>query len=119
MAAKLMFACRLCQKKRPLFKALCRDCERLFAVVKKNIGLLGLGQMMDELIATGIDKKQILNFLKQDPVGKGSFMDQITAELTNNLASGMGVRKEILTAADVKRIREQPLHGASAKPPKE
>ena len=71
---------------------------------------------MDELIATGIAKDRIKRFLEADPYGKGSLMDQIMAGLTNNLASGIGVKGAEMSPEDVKRIRENPQYGASIKP---
>lgn len=71
---------------------------------------------MDKLIETGIDKKKVLHFLNADPQGKGSIMDQITAQLTNDLAEGMGVKETDMKPEDVKKIRENPLYGASNKP---
>lgn len=76
---------------------------------------MGIGQLMDELIATGISKAKIKRFLESDPKGSGSIMDQLIARLTNNLAEGIGVKNSDMKAEDVKRIRDQPVYGASAK----
>jgi hypothetical protein len=108
--------CPICNGKRSFFKSLCHDCQRLFNVVHQNLGKVGLSGLMDKLIETGIDKKKILHFLNTDPQGKGSVMDQITAQLTNNLAEGMGVKESDMKPEDVKRIRENPLYGVSNKP---
>lgn len=77
---------------------------------------MGFSQLMDELIATGIDKKHIKLFLENNPNGRGSILDQITAELTNNLAEGMGVKSKDMTADDVQKIRMSPSQGVSEKP---
>lgn len=81
--------------------------------------MMGLGQLMDELIATGIPKDKIKRFLESDPKGTGSILDQVIAQLTNNLAEGIGVKDSDMKAEDVRRIREQPVYGASTKALKE
>lgn len=85
-------------------------------LVQQNLGQMGLSQLMDELIATGIPKPHIKQFLETDPHGNGSIMDQITAQLTNNLAEGMGVKDKEMTAQDVQRIKSNPSSGVSTKP---
>lgn len=85
-------------------------------LVQKNLGQMGLSQLMDELIATGLPKPQIKHFLEADPHGNGSIMDQITAQLTNNLAEGMGVKSKDMTAQDVQKIKQSPATGVSTKP---
>ena len=111
-----LFTCPFCREKRSLFKSLCADCTRLFSLVQANLGQVGIGQLMDILIATGISKPKIKLFLDADPEGKGSIMDQITAGLTNNLAEGMGVKNSDMTPEDVRRIRQNPTSGVSTKP---
>lgn len=111
-----IFQCQLCQGRRKLWKRLCPDCTKLFQLVKANLGQMGFGELLDTLIATGIDKNRVQMFLKANPHGKGSILDQITAQLTNNLAEGMGVKRQDMTAEDVQRIRNQPVGLASSKP---
>ncbi len=77
---------------------------------------MGFSELLDALIATGIEKSRIQTFLKADPNGKGSILDQITAQLTNNLAEGMGVKRQDMRAEDVKHIRNQPSGLVSSKP---
>lgn len=77
---------------------------------------MGLSQLMDVLIATGIEKQRILNFLTANPYNQGSLMDQILAQLSNNLASGIGVKRKDMTAEDVQRIRQNPTFGSSTQP---
>lgn len=111
-----LFKCVICKQKRPLFKSLCHHCQQLFDVVQKNLGQMGMSQLMDKLIETGIEKAKIKHFLEANPHGKGSIMDQITAQLTTNLAEGIGVKESDITPEDVRKIRENPVHGASTKP---
>lgn len=111
-----LFKCTICRRKRPLFQPLCRECRKLFDLVNENLGRVGLGQLMDILIETGIDKKRIKQFLEANPHGKGSIMDQITAHLTTDLAEGLGVKKKDVTPEDVRKIRENPVYGVSTKP---
>lgn len=88
----------------------------MFVLVQENLGKTGLGQLMDVLIATGIDKRHIKFFLENNPHGKGSILDQITAELTNNLAAGIGVKGADISPGDVQRIRNNPNSGVATKP---
>lgn len=108
--------CHICGDKRPYFKSMCKDCDLLFKTVHVNLGRMGLSQLIDTLIATGIEKQKVKRFLETDLHGKGSVLDQITAQLTNNLAEGIGVKESDMTSEDVKKIRENPIHGASSKP---
>lgn len=107
--------CPFCHEKKWFWKNICPDCKILFDHVQHNMGQTGLGQLMDELIATGISKAKIKKFLESDPTGRGSIMDQLLAQLTNNLAEGIGVKDSDMKAEDVKRIRENPTFGASTK----
>lgn len=77
---------------------------------------MGFSQLLDELIGTGVEKQHIQTFLQANPQGKGSIMDQITAQLTNNLAEGIGVKQSDMTAQDVQNIRKNPTGQASQKP---
>lgn len=77
---------------------------------------MGFSELIDSLIDTGIQKDKVQQFLKADPHGKGSILDQVTAQLTNDLAKGMGVSQGALQTEDVKRIRENPTGFASQKP---
>jgi|APSaa5957512535_1039671.scaffolds.fasta_scaffold70207_2 hypothetical protein len=108
--------CGICNRKRSVFKSLCTECTELFDLVQKNMGKMGMGQLMDILISTGIDKPRIKFFLEADAQGKGSIMDQITATLTNNLAEGIGVKGKDMTPDDVKKLRNNPTQAASTKP---
>ncbi len=111
--------CPFCEDKKWFWQNICPECQTLFDHVQKSLGKTGLGQLMDELIATGIPKPKIKKFLENDPRGKGSIMDQILAELTNNLASGIGVKQSDMNAEAVKKIRENPKFGSSTKPIKD
>lgn len=106
----------MCEGKRFFWQSPCKDCQKLFKIVQEGLGKMGLSQLMDELIATGLPKPKIQRFLESDPYGKGSLMDQIVAQLTNNLAEGIGVKGDEMTAEDVKTIRDNPQYGASTKP---
>lgn len=75
-----------------------------------------MGQLMDVLIATGIDKHKIKKFLETDVKGNGSILDQILAGLTNDLAEGIGVKGRGMTPNDVRKIREKPHCGVSNRP---
>lgn len=77
---------------------------------------MGLGQLMDELIATQIPKDKIRKFLESDASGNGSLLDQILAKMTNDLAQGIGVKEKNMSANDVKGIRQNPQYGTSTKP---
>jgi hypothetical protein len=68
-------------------------------------GRAGYGEFLDGLDSTGVVPAKIMAFLKADPDGKGSIQDHVTAEMTNELLTVMGMR-ERQTPEDVKRIRE-------------
>jgi len=111
-----LFACAICRQTRSPFKAFCGDCTVLFAVVKENLGKVGLTQLIDALLQTGIAKENVKVFLEVDQPGRGSVLDQITAALTNDLATGIGVKECDMSALDVQRIRKNPVFGSSTKP---
>lgn len=111
-----LFACAICSQKRSPFKAFCRECTVLFAIVKENLGKVGLTGLIDSLLKTGIRKEKVKLFLEADQPGRGSVLDQITAALTNDLASGIGVKECDMSALDVRRIRQNPVFGSSTKP---
>lgn len=111
--------CPFCGDKKWFWQNICPECSLLFGLVQSKMGAMGLGQLMDELIATGIPKQKIKRFLESDLKGTGSVMDQVIAQLTNNLAEGIGVKDSDMKAEDVRRIRDHPVHGASTKAIKE
>lgn len=111
-----LFACAICKNHRRPWRPLCRDCGRLFALVRGNLGKVGFSELIDALLATGIAPEHVKTFLITPSGTRGSLLDQITAALTNDLAEGMGVKQGAMSAEDVRRIRENPLGLASSKP---
>jgi hypothetical protein len=109
-------SCVVCGDSTWFWKSPCAECKTLFQIVQINLGRVGLSQMIDELLATGIDKGKVQRFLQNDSSDKGSILDQITAQLTNHLAEGIGVKECDMSSADVKRLRQNPQSGVSDKP---
>jgi len=72
--------------------------------VEELRGRVGYGEFLNGLEKTGVVPEKIMVFLKADPEGRGSIQDQVTAEMTNELLSVMGIR-ERQKPEDVKRIR--------------
>lgn len=111
-----LFSCKICGKSRSPLRPLCQACAQLFDIVRKSAGSVGLSELIDRLIATGVEKSHVKIFLESNKHGQGSMLDQITAALTNNLAQGIGVKEKDMTARDVMQIRENPAGVASHKP---
>ena len=97
--------CRSCHERAGVLKRLCDDCGRLFALYEQQRGEIGLSQLLDVFIATGIARVKIEAALASDPDGRGALRDRITAYIANRLLADMGVTPHH-TAADVKRLRE-------------
>jgi hypothetical protein len=117
--------CRCCQDTAGLFRRVCNDCRRLCAVYEQHRGEVGLSQLLDLFIATGIARAKIEAVLMSDPDGTGALRDRITADMANRVLADMGIAPRH-TAADVKRLRESGSGAATtarpttdAAPPKE
>lgn len=100
-----MRRCRYCGERAGLWSTTCRDCKKLLARVAALKGNVGYGAFLDGLEETGVAKEKIVVFLKADPDGSGSILDQVTAEMASELMKVMGL-KGSQSAQDVKRIRE-------------
>ncbi len=94
----------------------CDDCTTLLGIYADSRGDVGLSELLDRFIATGIPRAKIETVLASDPDGQGILRDQITADMSNRLLAAMGVAGR-QTAADVKRLREQGGGGASTTRP--
>jgi hypothetical protein len=88
-----------------LLRRLCADCARLFAIYEEHREEVGLSQLLDVFIATGIARSKIEAVLTSDVNGRGALRDRITADMTNRVLADMGIAPRH-TAADVKRLRE-------------
>lgn len=97
--------CRSCQNRAGLLRRLCADCRRLLAIYAQHRAEIGLSQLLDLFIATGIAREKIEAVLASDLDGRGALRDQITADMTNRVLADMGVTPRH-TAADVRRLRE-------------
>ena len=100
-----MARCIYCQESAGFWSKICKDCRTLLKKVNELRGRVGYGEFLSGLEKTGVTPDKILVFLKADPAGKGSIQDQVTAEMTNELLSVMGI-SERQTPQDVKRIRQ-------------
>jgi len=96
--------CRCCHDRAGGLKRLCDDCGRLFALYEQHRGDLGLSQLLDLFIATGITRAKIEAALASDPDGRGALRDRIAADMANRVLADMGVTSQ-QTAAGVKRLR--------------
>jgi len=94
----------------------CDDCATLLDVWARERGDIGLSQLLDHFIATGVPRAKIETLLAADPDGAGSIRDQVTADMTNRLLADMGVTPR-QTAADVRRLRERGADRASTTRP--
>ena len=100
-----MARCIYCEDAAGLWSKICTDCKKLLVKVEELRGRVGYGEFLTGLEETGVLPQKIMAFLKADPVGKGSIQDQVTAEMTNELLSVMGI-SERQSPEDVKRIRK-------------
>lgn len=108
--------CRTCGERARLLRRRCDDCDSLFAIYEGVRGDVGLSELLDRFIATGVGRPKIEAVLASDPDGEGTLRDRITADMSNRLLADMGVAGR-QTAADVRRIREQGGGGASTARP--
>ncbi len=94
----------------------CDDCGVLLDVYARHRGEVGLSQLLDRFIASGVPRAKIEAVLAADPNGRGSMRDQVTADMANRLLADMGVAPR-QTAADVRRLRERGTGAASTTRP--
>jgi hypothetical protein len=73
-------------------------------------GGFGYRELLDTLIATGIDHAKIEKFLDADVDGRGSVNDQITARMTNQIMESMGQPSQ-MSGKDVKKVRKDIAEG--------
>ena len=66
---------------------------------------VGFRTLLDALAKTGVAEEKIRRFLTAD-TGEGSLQDRLTAQMTNDLATGLGQVSDI-KPADVRRIRRE------------
>jgi hypothetical protein len=98
--------CRYCGERARLWRRRCDECGVLLDLYARHRGELGLSQLVDCFIATGVTRAKIEAVLAADPVGEGALRDRITADMANRLLAEMGVTPR-QTAADVRRLRER------------
>lgn len=108
--------CRTCGERAGWWRRRCDDCATLFGIYADVRGEVGLSEILDRFIATGVPRAKIEAVLISDPDGKGELRDRITADMTNRLLADMGVAGR-QTPADVRRLREQGGAGASTARP--
>ena len=93
----------------------CNDCGVLLDAYARSGGELGLSQLVDRFIATGVARGKIEAVLSADPEGRGSIRDRVTADMANRLLADMGVTPR-QTAADVRRLRERGGAASTTRP---
>ena len=102
---KAMRRCVYCGEASKIWSRVCPDCKRLTRRVEELRGKVGFGEFLDGLEQTGVAREKIMTFLKADPDGRGSVLDQVTAEMTTELMKVMGISGR-QTPEAVKRIRD-------------
>jgi hypothetical protein len=98
--------CRYCGERSGLLRRQCEDCGVLLDLYERHRGELGLSQLVDHFIASGVARAKIEAVLVADPDGEGALRDRVTADMANRLLADMGVTPR-QTAADVRRLRER------------
>jgi hypothetical protein len=104
--------CSSCGDPAGFLRRVCADCGRVFALYERHRGELGLGQLLDVLIGSGLPRAKIEAALASDPDGRGALRDRITADMANRVLAELGIPPRH-TAADVRRLREAGAPGAS------
>jgi hypothetical protein len=104
--------CVYCETKAGFFKRVCADCGRLVDTVRAlhEKGAFGYRELLDTLIATGVDSQRIEKFLDADVDGRGSVNDQVTARMTNQIMESLGTPSR-MTGKDVKQVRKDIADG--------
>lgn len=104
--------CAYCQDKAGFFKRICPDCNRLVDTVSSlhAQGTFGYRELLDTLLATGIDGAKIEKFLDADVEGRGSVNDLITARMTNQIMESLGQPSQ-MKGTDVKKVRQDIAEG--------
>ncbi len=97
--------CLYCSERAGFLKRRCRDCLRLEAALQTLSHSFGYRELLDTLLATGIDSQKIERFLDADPDGTGSLNDRVTARMTNEIMAGLG-QPSHMTASSVKEVRK-------------
>lgn len=108
--------CVYCREGAGFFKRVCKDCDKLIDTVRAihsqadREGGFGYRELLDTLLATGVDGQKIEKFLDADVDGRGSVNDQITARMTNQIMESMGQPSK-MTGTDVKQVRKDIAEG--------
>ncbi|HSA58769.1 MAG TPA: hypothetical protein VLJ37_03715 [bacterium] len=108
--------CVYCRERAGFFKRVCRDCDRLVETVRSihsqadREGGFGYRELLDTLIATGVEGQKIEKFLDADVDGRGSVNDQITARMTNQIMESLGQPSQ-MKGTDVKQVRKDIAEG--------
>lgn len=97
--------CRFCKEKAGFFQRVCCDCRKMVDAVGGLQPGVGFRKLLDALADTGASEEKIRRFMTAD-LGAGSLQDRLTAQLTNDLAAGLG-QPSSMTAKDVSRIRRE------------
>ena len=92
-------------------KRVCRDCDRLVETTRSlDQNAFGYRELLDNLLATGVDPKKIEKYLDADVDGRGSVNDQITARMTNQVMESLGTPSQ-MSGKDVTKVRDDIAHG--------
>jgi hypothetical protein len=108
--------CVYCRERAGFFKRICRDCDKLVETVRSvhsqadREGGFGYRELLDTLLATGVDGAKIEKFLDADVDGRGSVNDQITARMTNQIMESLGQPSQ-MKGTDVKKVRQDIAEG--------
>lgn len=101
-----MGRCLYCQEKAGFLKKTCHDCTKLTQVFDrlKKEGSFGYSTLLDVLLETGVPTDKIDHFLETDLDGSGSLRDKVTARMTNEVMSSLGIPTD-MDAEKVKAVR--------------
>lgn len=97
--------CVYCQMRAGFFKRICPECDKMVETVQKMPASYGYRELLDTLLATGIDPRKIEKFLDADVDGRGSVNDHVTARMTNQIMESLGQSSQ-MTSQGVKQVRK-------------
>jgi hypothetical protein len=77
-----------------------------------------MGTMMELFIATGVARSKVERFMEVDIGGAGAVLDQIAADMANQLLAALGQRGR-QTPEAVRRLRDRGAWVTLDRPPRE
>jgi len=97
--------CLFCDDKAGFLKRICPDCIKMGQSIAGLRPHFSYSELLDALIHTGVTQEKIEKFLEADPYHEGSFRNQVTARMTNEVMAGLGIPSD-MDAKKVSQVRD-------------